>query len=197
MRSLNNQIKWVRRLRMALSIGLAVMVLLFVFAGYLPAKHRLDALHGQIESKTREVEDKQNKAQNLPLLALEVNELESRVRDYDRQFPRQADLGDFIRDITRVSQQLALRDFKYQPAAPKRGDGAPQTRNNAFGDPAYFELPIQMNFKGDFLNVNAFLSEVEHLSRLTRVRRLAIHTKDIKSGLVEVEIGLNIYYSEG
>ena len=184
MRSLNNQIKWVRRLQMALSTGLAVMVLLFVFAGYLPAKHRLDALHGQIESKTREVEDKQNKAQNLPLLALEVNELESRVRDYDRQFPRQADLGDFIKDITRVSQQLALRDFKYQPAAPKRGD-------------AYFELPIQMNFQGDFLNVNAFLSEVEHLSRLTRVRRLAIHTKDIKSGMVEVEIGLNIYYSEG
>jgi len=209
MRSLNNQIKWVRRLQTALSIGLAVMVLLFVFAGYLPAKHRLDALHGQIESKTREVEDKQNKAQNLPLLALEVNELESRVRDYDRQFPRQADLGDFIKDITRVSQQLALRDFKYQPAAPKRGDGVPQTRNKgpqprtdavgdpAFGDPAYFELPIQMNFQGDFLNVNAFLSEVEHLSRLTRVRKLAIHTKDIKSGVVEVEIGLNIYYSEG
>ena len=62
---------------------------------------------------------------------------------------------------------------------------------------AYFELPIQMNFQGDFLNVYAFLSEVEHLSRLTRVRKLAIHTKDIKSGLVEVEIGLNIYYSEG
>ena|SRR5436190_1987491 len=184
MRSLNNQIKWVRRLQMALSIGLAVMVLLFVFAGYLPAKHRLDALHGQIESKTREVEDKQNKAQNLPLLALEVNELESRVRDYDRQFPRQADLGDFIRDITRVSQQLALRDFKYQPAAPKRGD-------------AYFELPIQMNFQGEFLNVYSFLTEVEHLARLTRIRKVAIKAKDFRTGLVEVEIGLNIYFSEG
>src|SRR5437870_11942873 len=102
MRSLNNQIKWVRRLQSALGGGLAAMVLLFVFAGYLPATHRLDALHGPIESKTREVEDKQNKAKNLPLLALEVNELESRLRDYDRQFPRRADLGAFIRDMTRV-----------------------------------------------------------------------------------------------
>jgi hypothetical protein len=29
------------------------------------------------------------------------------------------------------------------------------------------------------------------------VRKLAIKSKDIKSGMVEVEIGLNIYFSEG
>jgi Tfp pilus assembly protein PilO len=184
MRSLKSQITWCNRWRTGMSALLGVMVLLFIFAGYVPAKHRLDALHGQIDTKTREVEDNQNKARNLPLLALEVQELESRVRDYDRQFPKQADLGDFIKDITRVSQQLALRDWKYQPGAPKRGD-------------SYFELPIQMNFQGDFLNVYAFLSEVEHLQRLTRVRKLAIRAKDLKSGLVEVEIGLNIYFSEG
>ena len=184
MRSLKSQITWCRRLQMGLSIGLAVMVLLFIFAGYLPAKHRLDALHGQIDTRTREVEENQNKARNLPLLALEVQELESRVRDYDRQFPKQADLGDFIKDITRLSQQLALRDWKYQPLAPRRGD-------------SYFELPIQMNFQGEFLNVFSFLNEVEHLQRLTRVRKLAIRAKDLKTGMVEVEIGLNIYFSEG
>ena len=117
-------------------------------------------------------------------MALEVQELETRVRDYDRQFPKQADLGDFIKDMTRVSQQLALREWKYQPGAPKRGD-------------TYFELPIQMNFQGEFLNVYSFLSEVEHLQRLTRIRKLAIKAKDFKTGLVEVEIGLNIYFSEG
>jgi Tfp pilus assembly protein PilO len=184
MQSLNSQIKWCRRLGLGLSIGLAVSVLLFLFAGFLPARRRLEALQGQIQSKTREVEENQNKARNLPLLALEVQELETRVRDYDRQFPKQADLGDFIKDITRVSQQLALRDWKYQPLAPRRGE-------------SYFELPIQMNFQGEFLNVFSFLTEVEHLSRLTRVRKLAIKSKDIKTGLVEVEIGLNIYFSEG
>jgi len=184
MRSLHSQITWCRRLQLGLSMGLALAVVLFVFAGYLPARHRLEALHGQIQSKTTEVEDNQNKARNLPLLALEVKELESRVRDYDRQFPKQADLGDFIKDITRVSQQLALRDWKYQPSAPRRGD-------------TYFELPIQMNFQGEFLNVFSFLTEVEHLQRLTRVRKLAIRIKDFKSGMVEVEIGLNIYFSEG
>ena len=110
--------------------------------------------------------------------------LESQVLNYDRQFPKQADLGDFIKDMTRVSQQLALHEWKYQPAAPKRGD-------------AYFELPIQMNFQGEFLNVYSFLTEVEHLARLTRIRKVAIKAKDFRTGLVEVEIGLNIYFSEG
>ncbi|HEV8378541.1 MAG TPA: type 4a pilus biogenesis protein PilO [Tepidisphaeraceae bacterium] len=184
MRTLSTQITWCRRLQWGLSLGLAVAALLFAFAGYLPAKHRLDALQGQIQSKTRDLEANQNKARNLPLLAMEVQELESRVRDYDRQFPRQADLGDFIKEITRVSQQLTLRDWKYQPGAPRRGD-------------AYFELPIQMNFQGEFLNVFSFLTEVEHLQRLTRIRKLAIKNKDAKTGMVEVEIGLNIYFSEG
>src|SRR5256886_6510582 len=97
-----------------------------------------------------DVEDNQNKAQHLPLLALEVKGLESQVLNYDRQFPKQADLGDFIKDMTRVSQQLALHEWKYQPAAPKRGD-------------AYFELPIQMNFQGEFLNGYSFFTEVRHL----------------------------------
>ena len=72
MQSLNSQIKWCRRLGLGLSIGLAASVLLFLFAGYLPARHRLEALQGQIQSKTREVEENQNKARNLPLLALEA-----------------------------------------------------------------------------------------------------------------------------
>jgi Tfp pilus assembly protein PilO len=184
MRSLSSQITWCRRLQWGLGLGLALAVLLFAFAGYLPAKHKLDALHGQIQSKTRDLEASQNKARNLPLLALEVKDLESRVRDYDRQFPKQADLGDFIKEITRVSEQLTLRDWKLAPLPPRRGD-------------AYFELPIQMNFQGEFLNVFSFLTEVEHLQRLTRVRKLSIKNKDAKTGMVEVEIGLNIYFSEG
>src|SRR5438477_6768332 len=118
MRSLTAQITWCRRLQWGLTLGVAVAALLFLFAGYLPAKKRLDALHGQIQSKTRDVEQNQNKAQHLTLLFMEVQELERKVQDYDRQFPQQADSGDFIREITQVSQQFTLRDWKYTPNAP-------------------------------------------------------------------------------
>src|SRR5881394_428397 len=98
MRSLTTQITWCKRLQMGLSVGLAAVVTLFVVAGYIPAKKRLDALHGQIESKTRDVEQNQKQALHLPLLVMEVQELEHKVQYYDRQFPHQADFGDFIRE---------------------------------------------------------------------------------------------------
>ena len=184
MRSLATQINWCRRLQWGLSVGIAVVVALYVVAGYFPAKKRLDALHGQIQSKTRDVEENQHKAQHLPLLLMEVQELERKVQDYDRQFPHQADFGDFIKEITQVSQQFTLRDWKYTPNAPRKGD-------------SYFELPIQMNFQGEFMNVASFLREVEHLQRLTRIRRLAIKCKESKTGSVDVEIWVHIYFSEG
>jgi Tfp pilus assembly protein PilO len=184
MRTLQSQIIWVKRLQWGLSVGMSLAVMIFIFAGYRPAKSRLDDLHLQIQSKGRELDQNQNKALNLPLLALEVQELDTRVRDYDRQFPKQANVGEFVREVTQVSQQLTLRDWKYQVLPPRRGD-------------AYFELPITMNFQGEFLNVAAFLGEVERLQRLTRVRRLAIKSKNTPTGMVEVEISLNIYYSEG
>jgi Tfp pilus assembly protein PilO len=184
MRSLRSQILWLNRLQWGMSIGVTVAILIFIFAGYRPAQQRLDDLHLQIQSKAREVDANQNKALNLPLLMMEVQQLDGQVRDYDRQFPRQANLGEFIREITQVSQQLALRDWKYQPGLPRRGD-------------AYFELPIQMNFQGEFTNVFSFLTEVERLQRLTRVRKLAIRHKDTRTGIVEVEIVLHIYFSEG
>jgi Tfp pilus assembly protein PilO len=184
MRTLKNQIMWSGRLQWGMSIGLAVAVTVFFFGGYGPAKKRLDSLRVQLESKQRDLEQNQNRARNLPLLQFEVGVLERQVRDYDRQFPRQADPGGFIREITLVVQQLTLKDWKYTPQSPRKGD-------------AYFELPILMSFQGDFMNAAAFLREIEHLQRLTRVRRLAIKYKDAKSGLVEVEIGLNIYFSEG
>jgi Tfp pilus assembly protein PilO len=184
MRSLSTQINWCRRLQWGLSLGLTIVVMLFVVVGYFPAKKRLDALNGQIVSKTRDVEQNQNKARNLPLLLMEVQELERKVQDYDRQFPRQADFGDFIREITQVSQQFTLRDWKMTPLAPRRGDG-------------FFELPITISFQGDFMNVASFLREVEHLQRLTRIRRLSIRYKDNKTGVVDVEMGLHIYFSEG
>src|SRR4051812_34254267 len=122
MRSLQSQITWCRRLQLGLGIGLGLAVILFAFAGYRPSKRKLDDLQTQIKTSTRDLEENQNTVRNLPLLAMEVQELESRVRDYDRKFPKQADFGDFIREITQASQQFALADWKYSPGAPRRGD---------------------------------------------------------------------------
>jgi Tfp pilus assembly protein PilO len=156
----------------------------FYFLGYRPRTERIADLRLSVESSRAKVESNQVKARSLRDLAREVQRLEDRVQGYGRQMPRQPELGEFLGDITRVSQQLSLRDWKYEPAPPKRGDD-------------YFELPISMHFVGEFGNAASFLRQVEELQRLTRVRRLTIKARDRKTGQVEVDVAMNIYFSEG
>src|SRR5688572_6426187 len=108
--SLQQQIHFYSRVQWALLAFFLVGVVLFYFLGYRPVVNRLDTLKLQIQSKQRELSENQNRARNLPILAFEVQQLESQVQLYDRQFPRQPELGQFIKDITQVSQQLALAD---------------------------------------------------------------------------------------
>jgi Tfp pilus assembly protein PilO len=184
MRTLKQQMVWYGRVQWALAFGVVGGLLLFYLLGDRPLQGRLEALKVQIESKKRDLAESQNRARSLPLVAFECQQLESQVLTYDRQFPRQMDLGPFIRDLTQVSQELSLRDWKYRPGAPVKND-------------VYFELPVQMQFEGDFSSVTLFMRQVELLPRLTRVKSLKIENKDPGTGKVAVELALNIYFSEG
>ncbi len=184
MNALQRQIDWYRRVQWTLVGVMASLSAGFYFFGYRPAVARRETLQLQIQSKQRELDQSQNKARTLPILAREVKELESRVQVYDRQFPRQPQIGEFIRDMTQISQRLSLRNWNYKPATPKRTEG-------------FYELPIIMSFQGDFTNVASFLRQVEELQRLTRVRRLLLKNRDPRTGAVEVEMAMNIYFSEG
>jgi Tfp pilus assembly protein PilO len=97
--------------------------------------------------------------------------------------PKTAELGEFLRDLTPVSQQYAIRKLIHQPGTVKRLD-------------LYGEIPITMNFEGDFQNVFSFLRQLEEMPRLTRVRNLTIKAKDGKLGQVDVNMAMNIYFSE-
>jgi len=185
MRSLLKQMDGYGRVQRILWAVILIALVGFYLLAYRPGIRRLASLRTQIQSRQQELEQKQSRARNLPSLALQVGKLEQRVAVYDRQFPRQPNLGQFIKDITQISQQLSLHELKLQPLAPKKADG-------------YFEQPISISFQGDFLNAASFLRQVEDLQRLTRVRRLAIKNKAGKAGVVDVtDMVASIYFSEG
>ncbi len=185
MRSLQNQIDWYARAQWTLGIVTAVGLLGFYVMGYRPATRNLAALQRQIELKRQALLTDQDRARSLPAVLREVQRLEQSVRDYDRKFPRQVELGQFIKDLTEISQQLSLQEVRLQPLASKRSDG-------------YCEQPIQLSFQGDFLTVASFLRQVEDLQRLTRIRRLTMKATVGKPGVVEVtDMVSSVYFSEG
>jgi Tfp pilus assembly protein PilO len=184
MESLKKKTELYKRIQITLAGGFAIALAGFYLFMDRPGVARLGGLLSQIEMKKHELVLNQNKADGLNPLTRELAKLEAQVKLYDRQFPRQPELGPFIKDLTQISQSLSLREWKYQPGAPRKTD-------------SHFEMPILMHFEGDFLNVASFLRQIEDLPRLTRVWRVSMKSKPGDAGVVEVDMTMNIYFAEG
>lgn len=184
MRTLQSQIGWCARVQWVLGGALVALVVGFYFFGYRPQTRQLNSLNAQIHTQRQELDANQSRTKILPDVALDVNNLRKKLDKFDKQLPRSPELGQFIKEITQVSQQSSLRKLTVQPGAPKRSD-------------LFAELPIFLKFEGDFVSVFSFLRHTEDMQRLTRVRNLSVKSRDTKFGNVEVQLTMNIYFSEG
>ncbi len=182
--TLQRQIGLCRRIQLILAGVLLVITVAFYAIGYRPMTARLSILETKIAASRSDLKMAQQKALHLPDLTRQVEKLQVKVERNGKKMPRSPDLGQFMRDVTQISQQVALRDFKLQPMPSRRQE-------------LFYELPIIMQFRGDFPNASLFIRQLEDLQRLTRVRRLSIRSKNLDTGTVDVEVTLNIYFWEG
>jgi Tfp pilus assembly protein PilO len=168
-------------------LGVTVIVLLcgFIAVVYRPSSERLDGLRRQAEEQRHRLNDNLSQVRILPDVMLTVDRMQNRLERFDKKLPRQPELGPFINDITEVSHQASLRKVTVEPGVPARTD-------------LYTEWPISLKFEGDFVSVFAFLRRAEAMQRLTHVKGLKVRSTDNgKSGQVQVELSMNIYFSEG
>jgi Tfp pilus assembly protein PilO len=159
------------------------MVVGFYLFGYRPASMRMASMRQEIEIKQRELKDIQQRTQIRPLVEQTVNERRRKLERFDKKLPKQQDFGAFYNDITFLGRQSALSKCSVEPAAvPQRND-------------RFVELPIDLRFEGNFLNVFSFLRQIDQMQRLTRVQNLKVTSKG-NAGQVEVQLSMNIYYAE-
>lgn len=185
MRSLQTQAEWCKRAQWVLGIALVVMVVVFYTFAYRPNSQRLSDLQSEIDAKRNQLSNNRTQVQVLPDVLIAVNQMRTRLEKFDKKLPGQPDLGPFINDITELSHQAALRKVEVNPGVPQRND-------------SYAEWPISLKFEGDFVSAFSFLRKAEDMQRLTRVKNLKIRSTDAaKSGTVQVELSMNIYFSEG
>ena len=183
MRTLQSQIGWCARAQWVLGTAMCVMVVGFYLFAYRPAGIRMASLRQEIDIKQRELKDNQSRTKVRPELEQRVNELQRKVDRFDKKLPRQQDFGQFYNDITFLGRQSALTKCSVEPAAvPKRND-------------KFVELPIDLRFEGNFLNVFSFLRQIDQMQRLTRIHNLKVTSKG-HAGQVEVQLSMNIYYAE-
>ena len=183
MRTLQSQIGWCARAQWVLGVSIVALSAGFVMLGFRPKTEKLSELDVLIDARQQELRDNQTKTTIRPYVEQQVADSKRRTAMFEKQLPRQVEWGQFLNDITLLRDQAGLRDCYIVPTGAKPND-------------LFVEFPIQVKFQGDFLNVYSFLRQMEQMQRLTRVRDLTVRAKEPGSGVVDVSLSMNIYYTE-
>jgi Tfp pilus assembly protein PilO len=187
MRTLQSQIGWCAKAQLILGASLLLVCAAYYPLVHRPAAQRSSDLQMQMDTKQRELRANQSRNQVRRVVERKVADLRSRLVRFDRKLPKQQELDQFLRELTRLSQQSALRGWESSYQVPKHRQ-------------LLIELPIELTFEGDFLNAFSFLRQMEQMERLTRVRSLSVRSaKGAKGepGQVAVELAMSIFFLEG
>jgi Tfp pilus assembly protein PilO len=185
MRALRTQAEWCARVQLILGVALIIVLCGFVALIYRPSSERLGDLTRQTVEQRGKLTQNLSQVSILPEVMTQVGRMQTRLEHFDKRLPRQPELGPFINDITEVSHQVNLRKVTVEPGVPNRTD-------------LFTEWPIALKFEGDFPSVFAFLRQAEDMPRLTHVKGIKVRSTDNgKSGQVQVELSMKIYFSEG
>jgi Tfp pilus assembly protein PilO len=184
MRSLQAEISWCTRKQWIILLCILAITGAFLLFVCRPAYGRRTELREQKVSIQRQIDADQTQLARLPAVRAEVESLRQKLARFDRKLPRSQELDQFLNDISQVRQQYALGKWKIVREAPKKSA-------------TLSELPINIDFEGDFVGAFGFLRQTEEMQRLTRIRELRIIGKDNHQGQVEVHVKMNIYFSEG
>lgn len=156
---------WVK----VLLIGLVCIAILF--AGYwLHHKNQLENLKRvqakEVELKTT-FENKAEKAANLELYKVQLEEMRRTFGTLLRQLPSKTEIPALIVDIsqTGLASGLEIELFKPNPESRKE---------------FYAEKPISLRVRGDYHQFGAFASEIAALPRIVTLHNISLDPNDDK-----------------
>mgnify|MGYP001458555046 CR=1 FL=1 len=180
-RRLRDQTISYTRLQWVLAAALLLFAAGFYAFTFRPTQAETQRLETRLEMFRYELRTARARASDLPRIAAENDALTLRLAQ-SKRLPRHQELGEFVRDISRLGSQYSLRKFAYKYGLAKRSD-------------TFSQLPIEIEFEGDLMNVYSFLRQTEELPRLSRLRSLSIKGAPARPGTVEVRMALNTYFS--
>jgi Tfp pilus assembly protein PilO len=183
MKSIYSQTALYARAQWTMTVIMCSLIVGFFIFGYRPTTQRRNALRFENAEKVRLLEVNQARAMNLPKLAYQVDVLRLKLEKNNKKMPKSPGLDLFINDTAQISSQLGIKKLMHVPGMMRRLD-------------LYCEVPIMLSFEGDFNNVFNFVRQLEEMQRLARVKNLTVRCKDGKLGLVDVNLAMNIYFSE-
>lgn len=165
---------------LVLMIGMPVASYFWIFR---PANIQYEADMADVQAKDQKLIDLQQAMCYLDDLDAEVNELSDAVTFFENKIPAEHEIHIALAQITRIADQHRMETRLFETDTPE-----PCTQ--------YFELPIRMEIFSDFDSYYAFLTELEQMPRITRIKDMELWT-DTQDGLVNAKLTLSVFFQPG
>ncbi len=148
------------RMAMLPAIALAVCGI-YVYFLYLPSASTLETIRDQQLQLQRKLTEVRTVAGNEEAVKAEIAALERKLEIALRQLPDSKELPVLLTDITSLGKNAGLEFKAFRPQDEMRRD-------------FYAEVPIEIEFVGDFHDVAVFFDEVSRLPRIVNISELDV-----------------------
>jgi len=148
----------------------------------LPLRKKLQAANDARSAKMLAAAEARAQIEQLPALEQELEQLKTRVGDFDAKIPDHRDLGQFLHRIADLMNEYDLRDQQIQP------------RDEIEADRLHC-IPVSMECKGGLKQVFDFFTSLQSLSRLVRIEQVRLQNDNEFSGQVTMKTEAVVYYS--
>jgi type IV pilus assembly protein PilO len=148
--------------RMALLPAIAILVgAVYIYFLYLPTSSTLEGIRDQQLQLQRKLAEVRTVAGNEEAVKQEIAALEKKLDVALRQLPDSKELPVLLTDITSLGKNAGLEFKAFRPQEETKRD-------------FYAEVPIDIEFIGDFHDIATFFDEVSRLPRIVNVGSLDV-----------------------
>lgn len=171
-----------RRIQRVLGVGLFIVCAASYLAVYRPASSARAQIINDMSNAQSQLNEDQQRASSLDSVRDEVGKLERQLKRF-KPLSGVKELADFHEQLSGLGDATGIRKYTLN----QRPSVSLATCR---------EWPTDVTFEASFDDAAKFLSRLESIDRLTRVRRLKIDTIDSRQGTVRVSLSLSLFSTE-
>jgi type IV pilus assembly protein PilO len=155
-----------------------------------PMRAKIESLSSEYEKMSAELEKARKTVGNLAKLEAEYNRLHDKLIAAQGLLPKDKEVADLLRKVTRIGSQAGIDFLLFEPqaAVPKE---------------FITENPVKVRVRGEYHQLGIFLSKVANLDRIVNVSNLTIKPEDsrgngnqdraVRNYTIEAELTLTAY----
>ncbi|MGD1048005.1 MAG: type 4a pilus biogenesis protein PilO [Candidatus Krumholzibacteriaceae bacterium] len=153
-----------------------------------PMRAKSESLSSEYEKMSAELEKARKTVGNLTKLEAEYNRLHDKWVAAQGLLPKDKEVADLLRKVTRIGSQAGIDFELFEPQPPLQKE-------------FITENPVKVKVRGEYHQLGIFLSKVANLERIVNVSDLTVKQVDAKGGqdrivrsyTIEAEMTLTAY----